>query len=111
LRAIRGALIDTNYRGAQLWASGLHEKLNALFDTVDSGDRAPSRQAREVLAVLSDQLEALLRRWRAAGGVRRSSAAARTPGTPAPATSRTPGTSGRRTAARRSARPPASRRA
>jgi photosystem II stability/assembly factor-like uncharacterized protein len=65
LRAIRGALIDVNFRGAQLWGSGLHEKLNALFDTVDSGDRAPSRQAREVLAMLTGQLEELVRRWRA----------------------------------------------
>jgi hypothetical protein len=68
LRAIRGALIDVNYRGAQLWPSGLHEKLNALFDTVDSGDRAPSRQTREVFAVLSGQLDGLVRRWRAARG-------------------------------------------
>ena len=66
LRAIRGALIDVNFRGAQLWGSGLHEKLNALFDTVDSGDRAPSRQAREVFARLAGQLEQLVRRWRAA---------------------------------------------
>ena len=68
LRAIRAALIDVNYRGAQLWPSGLHEKFNALFDTVDSGDRAPSRQARELFAVLSDQLDRLLRRWRAVRG-------------------------------------------
>jgi hypothetical protein len=71
LRAIRGALIDVNYRGAQLWPSGLHEKLNALFDTVDSGDYAPSRQAREVFAVLSGQLDRLIRRWRAAQRGRR----------------------------------------
>src|SRR5262249_26818254 len=44
LDAIRGALIDVHNREAQLWASGLHEKLNGLFDAVDSGDRAPSRQ-------------------------------------------------------------------
>jgi photosystem II stability/assembly factor-like uncharacterized protein len=68
LLAIRGALIDVNYRGAQLWGSRLHEKLNALFDTVDSGDRAPSRQAREVFAILSDQLDRLLRRFPAARG-------------------------------------------
>jgi len=67
-RAIRGALIDVNSRGAQLWPSGLHEKFNAVFDTVDSGDRAPSRQARDVFAALSDQLERLLRRWRAVRG-------------------------------------------
>jgi photosystem II stability/assembly factor-like uncharacterized protein len=66
LRAIRGALIDVNYRGAQLWPSGLHEKLNALFDTVDSGDYPPSRQAREVFALLTGQLDGLVRRWHAA---------------------------------------------
>jgi hypothetical protein len=65
LRAIRGVLIDVDYRGAQLWPSGLHEKLNALFDTVDSGDHAPARQAREVFAVLSGQLDRLLQRFRA----------------------------------------------
>jgi hypothetical protein len=58
-------LIDVDYRGAQLWPSGLHEKLNALFDTVDSGDHAPARQAREVFAVLSGQLDRLLQRFRA----------------------------------------------
>jgi photosystem II stability/assembly factor-like uncharacterized protein len=68
LRAIRGALIDVDYRGAQLWPSGLHEKLNALFDAVDSGDYAPARQAREVFAVLAGQLDRLTRRWRAARG-------------------------------------------
>jgi hypothetical protein len=68
LRAIRGALIDVDYRGAQLWPSGLHEKLNALFDAVDSGDYPPSRQAREVFAVLAGQLDRLTRRWRIARG-------------------------------------------
>lgn len=63
LDSIRGALIDVHYSGAQLWGSGLHEKFNALFDTVDSGDYAPSRQAREVFAALSGQLEKLKRRW------------------------------------------------
>jgi len=63
LKAVRGALIDVHYSGAQLWPSGLHEKFNALFDTVDSGDYAPSRQARDVFAVLSAQLDKLLARW------------------------------------------------
>ena len=66
LAAIRGALIDVNYSQAQLWGSRLHEKLNALFDTVDSGDFAPARQTREVFAVVSAQLDTLLARWRKA---------------------------------------------
>jgi photosystem II stability/assembly factor-like uncharacterized protein len=64
LDAIRGALIDVNYSQAQLWASGLHEKLNALFDTVDSGDFAPSRQAREVYAALAAEADGLAARWK-----------------------------------------------
>ena len=66
LAAIHGALIDVNMSQAQLWACGLHEKLNALFDTVDSGDFAPARQTREVFAVISGQLDTLLARWRKA---------------------------------------------
>jgi photosystem II stability/assembly factor-like uncharacterized protein len=66
LAAIRGALIDVNYSQAQLWASGLHEKFNALFDTVDSGDFAPAQQTREVFALLSEQLDHLLARWQKA---------------------------------------------
>lgn len=65
LDAIRGLLIDVNYSGSQLWPSGLHEKLNALFDTVDSGDFAPARQTREVFAVLSGQFQGLETRLRA----------------------------------------------
>ena len=64
LAAIRGALIDVNYSKAQLGACALHEKLNALFDTVDSGDFAPARQTREVFAVISSQLDTLLVGWR-----------------------------------------------
>ncbi|HUZ03031.1 MAG TPA: hypothetical protein VMU89_22025, partial [Thermomicrobiaceae bacterium] len=70
LVAIRGELIDVNMRQAQLWPSGLHEKLNALFDSVDSADYAPPRQAREVFAVLTGQLDALTRRFDAAAGER-----------------------------------------
>lgn len=66
LAAIRCALIDVNCSQAQLWACGLHEKLNALFDTVDSGDFAPARQTGEVFAVISSQLDTLLARWRKA---------------------------------------------
>jgi hypothetical protein len=65
LDAIRGALIDVHYSEAQLWGSGLHEKFNALFDTADSGDYAPSQQTRAVFAALSAQLDKLLRRWNA----------------------------------------------
>ena len=66
LFALRRALIDVNCSQAQLWACGLHEKLNALFDTVDSGDFAPAQQTREVFAVVSGQLDVLLARWRKA---------------------------------------------
>jgi len=64
LADIRGALIDVNCAQAQLWGARLHEKLNALFDTVDSGDFAPAQQTREVFAVLSSQFDGLLARWR-----------------------------------------------
>jgi hypothetical protein len=38
--------------------------LNALFDTVDSGDFAPSRQAREVYAALGAEADGLAARWK-----------------------------------------------
>jgi photosystem II stability/assembly factor-like uncharacterized protein len=63
VEAIRGLLIDVHYSEAQLWPSGLHEKFNALFDTVDSADFAPARQTREVYAALCEQLDGLLARW------------------------------------------------
>jgi hypothetical protein len=66
LVTIRRALIDVNYSQAQLWGSGLHEKFNALFDTVDSADFAPALQTREVFDVLSGQLQLLLTGWRKA---------------------------------------------
>jgi hypothetical protein len=50
-------LIDVNMSRAQLHASGLHEKLNALIEFVDSGDYAPAQQARDVFAELEVQLE------------------------------------------------------
>jgi hypothetical protein len=56
LGALEKELIDVNMRQAQLYPSGLHEKLNALFDAVDSADYAPTQQAREVFARLTDQL-------------------------------------------------------
>ncbi len=43
------ALIDVHYPEAQLHAVGLQEKLNALFEFVDSADYAPARQASQVL--------------------------------------------------------------
>ncbi|MBL8692146.1 MAG: glycosyl hydrolase [Rhodospirillaceae bacterium] len=63
LKAMRNVLIDVNYSQAQLWPAGLHEKLNALFETVDSADFAPARQAREVFASLVERLDALVTRW------------------------------------------------
>lgn len=66
LGGIRGELIDVNCSEAQLWASRLHEKFNALFDTVDSGDFAPAQQAREVFVAVSGRLDKQLARWRRA---------------------------------------------
>src|SRR5262249_33427437 len=59
LHAIRGTLIDVHMSEAQLWPSGIHEKLNALFDAVDSADYAPPRQTRDVYTELSAQLDTL----------------------------------------------------
>ena len=50
-------LINVGYTESQLYASGLHEKFNALFWSVDSADYAPPQQAREVFAQLSDELD------------------------------------------------------
>ncbi len=63
LESIRGQLIDVHMRGSQLWASGLHEKLNALFASVDSADYAPPRQARAVFTELSAQVVDLSARF------------------------------------------------
>ena len=63
LNAIRPLLIDVNMSQSQLWPSGLHEKFNALFDSVDSADYAPPQQARDVFAELSAQLEAAVSRF------------------------------------------------
>lgn len=65
LTAIREALIDTHMREAQLWPSGIHEKLNALFTSVDSADHAPPQQAKDVLRHLQEQLDALDLRMKA----------------------------------------------
>ncbi len=50
-------LINVGYTESQLYAMGLNEKFNALFDSVDSADYAPPRQAHEVFAQLSDELD------------------------------------------------------
>lgn len=63
LNDIRGELIDVNIWQSQLWPSGLHEKLNALFESVDSADYAPPRQAREVFAKLRAELDHLEGRY------------------------------------------------
>ena len=51
------ALINTGISESQLYPSGLHEKLNALMESVDSADYAPPRQAREVFELLCAQLD------------------------------------------------------
>jgi hypothetical protein len=60
LLEIRGKLIDVNIKGSQLWPSGLHEKFNALLDSVDRADYAPPQQAQGVYDQLSGQLDALV---------------------------------------------------
>jgi hypothetical protein len=68
LAAIQEQLIDVNMNQAQLYASGLHEKLNGLIEFVDSADRAPAQQARAVFAELSQQLDQLERRFEVSVG-------------------------------------------
>jgi photosystem II stability/assembly factor-like uncharacterized protein len=63
LSQIRDKLIDVNIWQSQLWPSGLHEKFNALFESVDSADYAPPRQAREVFTQLSAELNDLDERF------------------------------------------------
>ena len=50
-------LINVGYTESQLYASGLHEKFNALIDSVDSADYAPPQHARQVFAQLCDELD------------------------------------------------------
>jgi photosystem II stability/assembly factor-like uncharacterized protein len=64
LGAIRAKLIDVNMKQPQLWPSGLHEKFNALLDSIDGADYAPPRQARDVYAELRGQLDELIGRLR-----------------------------------------------
>ena len=64
LRAMRSQLIDVNMKQSQLWPSGLHEKFNALLDSVDGADYAPPQQARDVYAELVGQLDGVVNRLR-----------------------------------------------
>ncbi len=62
--ALLPQLINVGYTESQLYASGLHEKFNALFESVDSADYAPPQGARQVFAQLCEELaghEAMLR--------------------------------------------------
>jgi len=63
LAALLDVLIDVHYPEAQLHAVGVQEKLNALFEFVDSADYAPEQQARDVLAELTPRIEAALARF------------------------------------------------
>jgi photosystem II stability/assembly factor-like uncharacterized protein len=60
LDSIKQRLVDVHYPEAQLYANGLQEKLNALFEFVDSADYAPPRQAYEVLEDLNARLDAVI---------------------------------------------------
>ena len=57
VEALLPLMMNVGYTESQLYASGLHEKLNALFESVDSADFAPPQGAREVFAELCDKLE------------------------------------------------------
>jgi len=60
--ALLPLLINTGISESQLYPSGLHEKFNALFESVDSADYAPPRQAVEVFEQLSAQLDGHIER-------------------------------------------------
>ena len=49
---------------SQLWPSGLHEKLNAMLDSLDGADSAPPQQARDVFAELTAELDELIGKLR-----------------------------------------------
>ncbi len=57
VEALLPLMMNVGYTESQLYASGLHEKLNALFESVDSADFAPPQGAREVFAELCDKLD------------------------------------------------------
>jgi hypothetical protein len=61
--SLNNVLIDVHYPEAQLHGIGLQEKLNALFEFVDSADYAPPLQAHDVLAELSARFEAAKERF------------------------------------------------
>jgi photosystem II stability/assembly factor-like uncharacterized protein len=63
IAAFKEMLIDVHMSEAQLHASGLHEKFNALIEFVDSGDYAPARQARDVYVNLVEELDGLTDRF------------------------------------------------
>ena len=50
-------LINLGFTESQLYESGLHEKFNALIDSVGSADYAPPQGARAVFALLSEELD------------------------------------------------------
>ena len=63
LSGLLNTLIDVHYPEAQLHAVGVQEKLNALFEFVDSADYAPARQARDVFDDLTSRLDAAVARF------------------------------------------------
>lgn len=63
LDEMRAELIDVRWGGPQLWPTGVHEKLGAILESADGADFAPPRQAREVFAQLSAQLDDLRQRF------------------------------------------------
>jgi hypothetical protein len=63
LESMNDALIDVHYPEAQLCGVGLQEKLNALFEFVDSSDYAPPQQGHDVLAELSVRFDAAKERF------------------------------------------------
>ncbi|MBV9596950.1 MAG: glycosyl hydrolase [Chloroflexi bacterium] len=60
LTDIKQRLVDVHYPEAQLYATSLQEKLNALYEFVDSADYAPPRQGYEVLTDVSARLDAVV---------------------------------------------------
>jgi photosystem II stability/assembly factor-like uncharacterized protein len=60
LMSVKQRLVDVHYPEAQLYATCLQEKLNALYEFVDSADFAPPRQALDVLGDLSERLDAVV---------------------------------------------------
>ena len=57
VEALLPLMMNVGYTESQLYASGLHEKFNALFESVDSADFAPPQGAYEVFAELCDKLD------------------------------------------------------